>query len=126
MIGKTETVIESHEWDKLVQDTYQRPYCFQQQDGCQSRGIVPFTVPDEEYDAEQNDTIPEHLEHEVMGVKFEVWKARDPKKKIDNEPDYVNTLWWERNFYPDFQTVANDLHKRGLLEAGDYLINIDW
>ena len=35
-------------------------------------------------------------------------------------------LWWERNFYPNIQMVANDLHSKGLLEAGEYTINIDW
>ena len=33
---------------------------------------------------------------------------------------------WERNFYPNIQAVANDLYKKGLLETGDYWIDIDW
>jgi hypothetical protein len=35
-------------------------------------------------------------------------------------------MWWERNFYPDIQIVANDLHSKDLLEAGTYIIEIDW
>lgn len=35
-------------------------------------------------------------------------------------------MWWVRNFYPDVNMVANDLYEKGLLEAGEYLINIDW
>jgi len=35
-------------------------------------------------------------------------------------------MWWERNFYPDVEMIANDLHKRGILEAGEYVIDIDW
>jgi hypothetical protein len=35
-------------------------------------------------------------------------------------------MFWERNFYPDTYTVANDLYDKGLIEAGDYIINIDW
>jgi hypothetical protein len=29
-------------------------------------------------------------------------------------------------FYPDIQTVANDLHKKGLFPADKYNTNIDW
>lgn len=36
------------------------------------------------------------------------------------------SLWWERNFYPSVEVVANDLHARGLLPAGEYTIDIDW
>jgi hypothetical protein len=35
-------------------------------------------------------------------------------------------MWWDRNFYPNLQMVANDLHEKGLLAAGDYIISIDW
>jgi hypothetical protein len=35
-------------------------------------------------------------------------------------------MFWDRNFYPNVQMVANDLHKKGLLEAGEYSIRIDW
>jgi hypothetical protein len=47
-----------------------------------------------------------------------------------SEPDSQNSwsvaMWWERNFYPDVQMIANDLHAKGLLDAGEYVINIDW
>lgn len=74
-----------------------------------------------------NDSVPEKINGEEMGVKFDTWLARDPKKPIPNqERDYELNLFYERNFYPDVYTLANDLHKKGLLEAGEYLINIDW
>lgn len=122
-------MIEVQDWDKLVEETYGRPYSFQQQDGCQPRGTHEFTVPDEAYDEDMNDSIPEEVNGDEMGVKMAVWLARDPKQKLsdpDDQADYCLSLFWERNFYPDFQTVANDLHAKGLLEAGDYTINIDW
>lgn len=121
-------MIDLHEWDRLVSETYGRPYSFQQQEGCQGRGIHYFTVPDvEAYDDEMNDSIPEEVNGEEMGVKFAVWLARDPKQPlIGQEYDFDLKLWWDRNFYPDFQTVANDLHTKGLLEAGNYGIDIDW
>ena len=128
---RTEKVIDCSDWDKLVQETYSKPYCFQQQGGCQSRGTFPFSVPSEEtYDDEQNDEIPENTNHDIMGVKFAKWLERDPKQPLADKDggneQWLIDLWWERNFYPDFQTVANDLHAKGLLEAGDYLINISW
>jgi hypothetical protein len=125
---RTEQVIDDSEWDKLVQETYGRTYCFQQQDGCKSRGNFHITVPEEAEDFE-NDSVPEEVNGDEMGVSFAAWLARDPKQKLSNPDDqqsYSLDLWWERNFYPNIQMVANDLHAKGLLEAGDYTINIDW
>lgn len=77
-----------------------------------------------------NDAIPENVNDEMMGVKFAKWLERDPKQVLSSlsrrrEEQYAIRLWWERNFYPDFQTVANDLHNKGLLKAGKYTIEID-
>lgn len=128
---RTETVVDVDEWDKLVLETYGRPYQFQQQEDCRSKGIFKFTVPDEADESELPDTIPEVVNGPEMGVKFAAWLARDPLKGLDGEPeavtpDYAIKLWWHRNFYPTIQMVANDLHVKGLLAAGEYLINIDW
>jgi hypothetical protein len=125
---RTEKVIDVADWDDLVSQTYGRPYNFQQQDECQDRGMFRLTVP---ADAEDfaNDTVPESVNHQDMGVSFAAWLARDPKQKLsnpDDQRDYCLRLWWERNFYPDIQMVANDLHSKGLLEAGTYSIDIDW
>lgn len=47
-------VIDCSDWDKFVTDTYKKPYHFQQQDGCQSRGIVNITIPyDNKYEEEE-------------------------------------------------------------------------
>ena len=128
MKTRTETIIEVSDWNKLVKKTYGKPYHFQQQEGCKERGVHHFSVPEEGDDFE-NDSIPEEVNGEKMGVSFEAWKARDPKAHLNEElgdRDWSIELFWHRNFYPDFQTLANDLHERGLLEAGDYTINIDW
>ena len=125
---KTKQVIELSEWDALVQKTYGRPYSFQQQDGCQSRGAFEFSVPAPAYDY-KNESVPEEVNHEKMGVSFSAWLARDPKQKLsdpESKEDYCLELWWERNFYPEFQMVANDLHSKGLLNAGNHTILIDW
>lgn len=124
---KNERVIKVQDWDDLVEKTYGRTYHFQQQEGCQNRGVVHFRVPDEDYDEEMNDSIPEIVNGEEMGVKFKVWLDRDPKQPIpDQRYDWELNLFWKRNFYPDFQTVANDLYKKGLIEEGEWTINIDW
>jgi hypothetical protein len=126
-IVKKVNMVDSFDWDKLVTETYGRTYCFQQQDDCQGRGTVGITVPDEYNDDEMNDSIPEVINGNEMGVKFQVWLDRDPKEWNGEKDDEMFLgMFWERNFYPDLQTVANDLHKKGLIEAGDYIIDIDW
>lgn len=123
---RTEKVIDDSEWDAFVTKTYGRPYCFQQQDGCRSRGIFRLSVPNDAQDYE-SDSVPEVVNHSDMGVSFAAWLARDPKQPLlGQQYDFQLSLWWNRNFYPDIHMVANDLHAKGLLEAGDYLINIDW
>lgn len=119
--------IDVQEWDKLVSEIYGRQYSFQQQDGCRERGTFSLQVPDQDQDAKMNDSVPEIVNHRDMGVKFAAWLARDPKQPLaDRLDEFGLRLWWHRNFYPDVQAVANDLHKKGLLEAGEYLVIIDW
>lgn len=124
---RTEKVIDVSQWDEFVSETYGRPYSFQQQDGCKSRGVFRFSVPDEAEDFEQ-DSIPEVVNHEEMGVSFAAWLARDPKTDIPGGrgDGYSLGLWWARNFYPNVQMIANDLHAKGLLKTGAYTIDIDW
>ena len=124
---KTKNVIEMGDWDRLVEETYGRTYRFQQQDDCKPRGTHDLTVPDPWADDYENDTVPEVINGKEMGVSFKAWLARDPKEWNGKPGDemYLD-LFWERNFYPDVGTVANDLHEKGLLPAGEYIINIDW
>lgn len=122
-------VIDVSDWDDLVVKTYGRPYSFQQQDGCKPRGVKYFTVPCDPEDYE-NDTVPEEVNHCDMGVSFAAWLARDPKQKLDSKDEWDRNsglnLWWDRNFYPDVSMIVNDLHAKGLLPAGEYMIDIDW
>jgi hypothetical protein len=41
---------------------------FQQQDGCQSRGLIDITVPSEYEEDYENDTIDDDVNGEEMGV----------------------------------------------------------
>lgn len=122
-------VISTSDWDSFIQKTYNRPYCFQQQENCRERGtydlIVPYAEP---YDYE-NDEVPEEVNSEDgMGVSFKSWLSRDPKQKLpdpDEQEDYCLKLWWHRNFYPSIEMLVNDLYGKGLLDSGDYTIDIN-
>lgn len=93
---RTEKVIDVQEWDALVEKTYGRPYSFQQQDGCKSRGVFRFTVPSKETDDFERDAVPEIVNHEEMGVSFAAWLKRDPKASIEGgRTDYSLGLWWQ-------------------------------
>lgn len=123
---KTVYNIDVQEWDAIVRNTYNRPYSFQQQDGCKERAVFEFSIPDTPDDYE-NDTVPEVVNHPEMGVSFDAWLKRDPEQLMENQKyDWELEIWWGRNFYPDVQMIANDLHSKGLLEAGLYQIDIDW
>lgn len=126
----TQNVIDVSDWDDLVIKTYGRPYSFQQQDDCKERQRVRLTIPNEPQDYE-NDTVPEVVNHEDMGVSFAAWLARDPAQPLDTKDDFERgkwclDLWWDRNFYPDVQMIANDLFEKGLIPEGEYIIDIDW
>jgi hypothetical protein len=122
-------LIELSDWNNLVSTTYGRQYCFQQQDGCKGRGIWGFRVPDY-YDFPsdfENDSVPEVVNGPKMGVSFKAWISRDPNQPIPNQRyDWELRLFWERNFYPNIQMIINDLYSKKLLDAGEYVINIDW
>lgn len=128
-IGKSVTLIELQDWDKLVIDTYGKPYSFQQQDGCKERGIFLFTIPLSDFDEFdfENEIVEEYsdnYEPEQMGVSFEAWLKHDISQY--GKIDWKRKLWFHRYFYPDVLMIINDLYKKGILKDGEYLINIDW
>jgi hypothetical protein len=129
---KTIQSISVQDWDKLVRETYGRIYSFQQQDGCKDRGVEYIMVPEPaEYCEDfENDTVPEEVNSDAMGVSFKAWLTRDPKQKLNSRDEWEREhgldLFWKRNFYPHVSMVANDLHAKGLLPAGEYQIVIDW
>lgn len=120
-------VIDLWDWDELVIKTYNRQYSLQQQDGCKERQRVYITIPQQTECEYKNTTVPEIVNGKERGVSFKAWLERNPAQKLEGqEYDFELSLWWNRNFYPDVQMVANDLHAKGLIEAGDYVIDIDW
>lgn len=126
---KTVNMIDLGDFDHLVETTYGRIYSFQQQDDCKDRGTYEFTVPFDVYGPEDHEetTIPEIINGDDMGVSFAAWLARDPNQKVIKTDGYDGTrLFWKRNFYPHVDMIVDDLHKRGLIPAGNYSIKIDW
>ena len=122
-----EKVIEVSDWDKFITETYGKPYSFQQQDGCKSRGTYSFRVPlDYEPERFERDSVPEIVNGEEMGVSFEAWLKRNPKTPVGGATGYSIGLWWNRNSYPHIDEIIENLYAKGLIEKGDYLINIDW
>jgi len=124
--AKTIQIIEVQDFDDLVQKTYGKIYSFQQQEGCKNRRTEYFSVPHTYPEDFQNDTIPEKVNGEEMGVSFQAWLGRDSNDIAPFDQQYQNELFWKRNFYPNFGILINDLHKRGLIEEGEYGIDIDW
>jgi len=128
---KVVNIIDVQEWDEIVEKEYGKPYKFQQQDGCKSRGIEYFTIPLENakgYDYE-NDTIC--IADDDMGVSFKDWLERPVEQEFEGTDEWDRSergieLLWHRNFYPSLEVVANDLYNKGVLAAGDYAIDIDW
>ena len=123
-------IIDVNDFDNLVQETYGRPYSFQQQDDCKERGMYSIAVPcNNPYDFE-NDSVPEVVNHQEMGVSFKAWLERDPKQNLNTDDEwgrkYGLSTWYERNFYPSEDMVINDLYEKGLLDAGQYEIKVDW
>jgi hypothetical protein len=121
--------IDVSDWDDLVRETYGRTYSFQQQDDCKERQQVHIFVPVKDPEDFENTTVPEIVNSEKMGVSFKAWLERDPEQKLSNKEDQDSWslgLWWDRNFYPHIDMIINDLHSKGLIEEGDYTIEIDW
>jgi hypothetical protein len=123
-----EKVIDSQDWDELVTETYGKPYNLQQQDGCMDRCRLRIEVPfRRKPEGFTNTELPFEINGSEMGIDFEVWKATSVEEMNSNfEDSWGGELFWERNFYPALDCLAHDLHAKGLIEAGKYVIVIDW
>ena len=93
-------------------------------------GIFEFSVPYKYPEDFENDTIPEVVNGDEMGVRFKAWLERDIKQPLNSKDQWERShgldLFWKRNFYPHVSMIVNDLHEKGLLPAGECIINIDW
>ena len=125
---ETKKVIDVYDWDALAEETYGRPYNLQQQNGCQEKGFIRLNVKEDfspEWHDFGKDEIPFKINGNEMGVSFKAWSEANVDE-INSHFETNSDLFWYRNFYPDLTTLANDLYKKGLIELGEYLIEIDW
>jgi len=119
------------DFNQFVTETYGRPYNFQQQEDRREKELLWIEVPTEKpVDEFAGKDIPKDYSTKEMRVDFDIWVARDPKEQIKCPPDredrsWTLLLWWERNFYPDINMILWDLYNRGLIESGEYYINMD-
>ena len=130
-------MFEVQDWNDLVKTVYNKPYHFQQQDGCKQRGTFKFSVPLEDDPSDFEETENSMVVNgDDMGVSFKTWLETDPTLPVkhdtygrgieetneQSDKDFV----WERNFYPCVDMIIEDLASKGFLEDGDYMINVDW
>jgi hypothetical protein len=112
---KTVKLIDGDDFNSLVRETYGKPYFLQQQNYCM-RGLVEIAVPPEDLEDFENESLENPKED--MGVSFKAWLEKEPEGD-----DY--RVFWERHFYPSLDMVVNDLYEKGLIEEGEYYINLD-
>jgi hypothetical protein len=77
----------------------------------------------------ENTEIPFKINGSEMGVSFETWLKTSPEdtaKQFNRDHKWENRLFLDRNFYPHVDMIINDLYSKGLIEAGEYDIKIDW
>jgi hypothetical protein len=118
--------IDVDDWNDFVESVYGRPYSFEKQEGGRERGVYLFSVPTYFKDYKDDSVEDRHCS---WGVSFEAWKNADPSSNpldVECVYDWRIKLAWKRSFYPDVTMVINDLYSRGLLDEGDYVINLDW
>lgn len=121
---RTERVIEADDWNALVEDVYGRPYCLQWQGGCWRSGPFRFSVPGEAEDFTR-DSISNSIKGDKSGVSFKAWKSRHPKASVGGRfDDWYVRLFWHMRFFPEFQTLANDLYRLGKIDSGSYTIDM--
>lgn len=110
------------DFSKYVSEHYGRPYRLQQQgDMMAQEASIRFSVPPTDwYDenptlAEWQAATPPAAERPDFTTDREGWQ-----KHLDDQ------LRWDRDYYPDLETVVKDLYEKGLLDAGDYIIYAWW
>jgi len=115
----TRKFVELQDWNNFVREVYGKPYNLQQQDGCMGRGTFNITIP-----SQYAENYPDAS---YYGVSFDTWLNTTDEQLAEKIAPYTDTLLhWHRKFYPSPEILANDLFNRGLIEAGEYSINIDW
>jgi hypothetical protein len=117
-------LIWESELSELVTKTYGRPYSLQQQDEMMAQDtILRVRVP--EGLEPWNESYDENPEGYTPLPTLARWAATETPAE-HRFPSYREEMWWHRNFYPCRDEVLGDLHDKGLLPAGDYVIHCWW
>ncbi|MFD3594317.1 hypothetical protein ACFWU5_16460 [Nocardia sp. NPDC058640] len=123
LAGRVVTLIRETVFSKLVAETYGRPYRFQQQDDCQhgQNTVHLFDVPHPEGGWE---SVEEFRACFADGTPTVQEWANTPIGEYEHP--WQAELHWEREFYPPFEAVIDDLYARGLIAVGSYGLHIWW
>lgn len=126
IVSEDKTILHT-DLNKLVTETFKKPYNFQQQDNCRAKQTISITVPIKSPTDFSNKKIPYDLNSEKKGIAFENWLKNSPKKtKPKFDYSWENSLFWLRNFYPHLDMVLNNLHEKKLIDSGTYNLIITW
>lgn len=119
--------VSDSDFDDLVMATYGKSYSVQQQAGCRDRGVIDITVPSVyDYNDDYADNIEQAIADDLYGVKWDDWLNLDPNDLRLGEENWEREMNLQRNVYPPMHDLINDLYAKGLIEAGEYQIEIDW
>lgn len=116
--GETVQVIWEHDFNKVVQSVYGKPYVFQQQGDMLlgQNGYYPFTVHSAEKYQQWDAT--------EIDAELTRWLSAEPPQ---NARAFTIQLWWERENYPDIDVILYDLaYRRGLMASGRYALHVWW
>lgn len=117
-----------HVWNEFVREVYGRSYKLESQEHYCNEIVSFLTIPTSyDSDDDMNDSIKEIVQGLEKGVKFKTWLSRDPLQPLLTRryDEWELETFWEENFYPDLQTLANDLYKKNKLDSGEYIIYFD-
>lgn len=125
--AKAVFVVWEGELSKLIGKHYGKPYKIQQQGDMMSNDSY-FTVevgPDMEFEIDDwaADDTDEVIEAKAI-AQIAAWQAKECPP--EHKGTYSEELWWEREGYMPYDILLWDLNRKGLIPAGDYLIEVMW
>jgi hypothetical protein len=111
-------LLKAQQWDKLVQNTYGKPYRLYAQvpysKAYHWQWFYPGSIkPDESYLS--TDIIDEY--DNWWGVQFDAWVAKPNTGQGDN--------YWHSKCYPTLAAVAHDLLQKGLISEQGHFIYLE-
>ena len=121
--SKAVQIVQHYDWDEFVEEVYAKTYKFKKQPDKLFTRMQFITVPLAEVEEYKNTKIPFEPFPLQFGVSFETWKNSTPEETLQHfKFDWDDDDFWECGFFPHIQMIAHDLHAKGLLEAGEYVI----